>query len=327
MNFESPATILDRAKIAWEKNATGNRRVVLLYALPALSLPLVVLAINLLLDQQLAGTGGLSGISLRSTLETIQMVLSNALRLLLPFWQLGLIYCAMGISRGQDASTDRLFAGFRHWGAVLRLMLFRTFRYTFSCLGGLFLGSAIYTMTPLSNKLLAASEIIANDPAYVNITAEELLVAVIDLTGFQAILPYYILCILGIAFLTIPLVYRYRMSNYVLLDSENPRALQCIHKSTRMMRGNAIALFKIDLRFWWYYLLMVLATAVSYGDLLLPLFGIALPFSAQWSLVIFALLSTAMQLAIYYLFTGPVETAYACVYNALNTSEGGNTSL
>lgn len=327
MQLESPAAILGRAQEAWKRNAADNRRVVLLHALPALSLPLVVMAINLLLDKQLAGTGGLSGIGLRNTLETAQMVLSSAVRLLLPFWQLGLVYCAMAVSRGQDASTDHLFEGFRRWGAALRLMLFRTFRYVLSSICGVFLGSSIYTVTPLSNKFLAASEIIATDPAYANATAEELMTAVIDLTGFWSILPYYILCVLGIALLTVPLFYRYRMSNYILLSSQHPGALMCIHESTRMMRGNAIGLFKIDLHLWWYYLLLVLTAVIAYGDLLLPLLGISLPFSGVWALVIFTLLSTAMQLAVYYLFAGQAETVYACAYESLKPSEGGSVAL
>lgn len=327
MNLESPATIIGRAKEAWNGNASDNRRIVLFYALPALLLPLVVMAINLLLDQQLADTGGLSGIGLRSSLETIQTVLSFALRLLLPFWQLGLISCALAISKGKKPSTDHLFEGFRRWGAALRLMLFRTIRYTLAALAGLFLGSTLYTVTPLSNQFLSASQLIAADPAYANATAEELMAAVISHTGFWSILPYYILCALGIAFLVIPLFYRYRMSNYILLESKNPRALLCVHESTRMMHGNAMALFKVDLHLWWYYILGSLPAVIAYGDLLLPLFGIALPFSEQWAFVIFALLSSLTQFAVFYLFTGQAETIYACAYATLKSSEGGNEAL
>lgn len=327
MYFESPNIILEQGQREWKRNAADNQRILLLYALPALSLPLLVMAINLLLNKQLAGTGGLSGIGLRSTLETIQMVLSNATSLLLPFWQLGLLFSAMTISRRQIASANDLFEGFRRWGAALRLMLFRTLRYTLGCLGGLFLGSAIFTMTPLSNQFFAAGETIASDPAYASATAEELIALLTKSTDFWHIFPYYILCALGIAFFVIPLFYRYRMSNYILLDSQDPSALQCIHESTRMMRGNAIDLFKLDLRFWWYYLLLALSSVAAYGDLLLPLFGIALPFSSTWSVVLFALLSTAMQLAVYYLFTGRVETTYACAYDSLISSKGGNETL
>lgn len=327
MNLESPRAVLGRAQQAWKSNASDNQRIVLFYTLPALILPLIVMAINLLLDWQLDSTGGLSGIDRRNTLETIQAVLSTAVRLVLPFWQLGLVYCAMAISREQKPSKNQLFEGFHRWSAALRLMLLRTFRYTFGCLGGIFLGSAIYTMTPLSNTFFAASQTLANDPSYANATAEELMAAVINLTGFGNILLYYILCILGLALFFIPLFYRYRMSNYILLDSEHPQALLSIHESTRMMRGNAVRLFKLDLHLWWYYLLAALTSVIAYGDLLLPLLGVTLPFSEQWAFVIFALLSTAVQLAVYYLFAGQVETVYACAYESLKASEGGNETL
>jgi len=51
MALESPATILQRAKNIWRRNASGNRRVVLFYALPALLLPLMVMVINLFLNK------------------------------------------------------------------------------------------------------------------------------------------------------------------------------------------------------------------------------------------------------------------------------------
>ena len=327
MAFESPDSVFEQAQKAWKTNTADHRRIVLLYALPALLFPLLIMVINLLLERQLAGTGGLSGIGLRSTLETIQTVLSSAMRLLLPFWQLGLTYCAMVICREQYVSPNHLFEGFRRWGAALRLMIFRLLRYTLGCLCGVFLGSSIYTMTPLSNKLLATSNLIASDPAYANATAEEIMSVLITQVGFWEIAPYYILCTLGAALLVIPLFYRYRMSNYILLDSPVPRALICVHESSRMMHGNSISLFKADLHLWWYYLLLFLSALVAYGDLLLPLLGVALPFSGQWSLVIFALMSTAMQFAVYYLFSGQVETFYACIYESLKAPEGGNDSL
>ncbi len=327
MILESPTAVLKQAKKAFRSNLADNRRVVLIYALPALILPLVVMAINLLLDLPLASSDGLSAFDRKSAIETAQTVLSTAVRLLLPFWQLGFLYCAMAISRGQKASTDHLFEGFHRWGAALRLMLFCTIRYTLGCMCGLFLGSAIFSMTPLSNNFLILSETIAKDPAFANASAEELMLAVMTRAGFWDIAPYYIACALGAAFLLVPLFYRYRMSNYVLLDNEHPRALFSIHESTRMMRGNAIKLFKLDLRLWWYYLLLLLSSVIAYGDLLLPLFGVQLPFSDQWALVIFALLSTAVQLTVYYLFAGQVETVYACFYESLKPTEGGNETL
>ena len=285
------------------------------------------MAINLFLDGQLADTGGLSGIGLRSSLETLQAVLRSAIQIVLPFWNLGLFYSALAISRGQAATADHLFEGFRRWGAALRLMLFRTLRYSLGSLCGLFLGTLLFSFTPFSNKLFAASELIAMDPSYTGATAEELMAALASRVGVWDIVPYYIFCVLGVAVVLIPMFFRYRLSDYVLLDSEKPGALLAIHKSTYMMHGNAKRLFAIDLKLWWYYLLTLLSAAVSFGDLLLPIFGISLPFSATWALVIFSTLSSAMQFAIFYLFCGQVETVYACFYESLKESEGGNEEV
>jgi uncharacterized membrane protein len=206
-------------------------------------------------------------------------------------------------------------------------MLFRTLRYTLGSLCGLFLGTLLFTSTPLSNKLFAISEMLAKDPPYAEATAEQLLEAVTSLIGFWDIAPYYILCALGIALITIPMFFRFRMSDYVLLDCEKPSALLAIHKSTYMMRGNAKRLFAIDMRLWWYYLLLLLSTVLAYGDLFLQIFGTPLPFSDDWAMIIFSLLSTAMQFALIYLFRGQVETVYACAYTSLKESEGGNSTL
>jgi len=327
MALESPATILQRAKNIWRRNASGNRRVVLFYALPALLLPLMVMVINLFLNKQIDSTGNLSSIGLRSTLETVQTVLSGVIRLALPFWQLGLTYCALRISSGQSLSTYHLQEGFRRWGAALRLMILRTFRYIAGVFCGALLSGLILSVLPISKNLLAISETIMNDPNYANATEEELMAAIMNLIDFWDIAPYYILCGVGILVATVPLFYRYRMSDYILLDSEKPSALLAIRKSTEMMRGNAMRLFVLDLRLWWYYLLLLVSGLLSYGDLLLPSLGISLPFSEDWALLFFSLLSTAMQFAYFYLFRGQVETVYACAYTSLKESEGGNEAL
>ena len=324
MLLESSATLRQRANVAWHKDAPQNRRAVLLHALPALAFPILVMAINLFLEGQLAVTGGLSGIGMRSTLETIQTVLSSAIRVFLPFWQLGLLYNAMQISRGLLSQPQNLLEGFRRWGAALRLMLLRTIRYTTEILVGIFFGSLLYTATPLSNNLIKATAEITENPAFADATAEELMTALTDRLSFWDIGLYYGLCILVAAILTVPLFYRYRMSDYVLLDSEKPSAFIALRKSMLLMQGNRIRLFKLDLQLWWYYLLLFIATLASYGDLILPAIGITFPFSEEWALMIFTLFSALLQLILYYLFRGEVETTYACVYDSLKEPEGGN---
>ncbi len=327
MILESFADLRQKATAAWNQNASQNRRVVLFHSLPALALPLVVLAINLFLEGQLTGTGGLSGIGMRSILETIQTVLSGAIRILLPFWQLGLLYNAMQISQGVPAKPQNLFEGFRRWGAALRLMLLRTIRYAAKLFLGIFLGSMLYTVLPFSNNVSKIIEEISQDPAFSQASFDVLTAEINARLSFWDLALQYGICILGGALLAVPLFYQYRMSDYALLDDEKPGAFQALRQSALLMQGNRINLFKLDLQFWWYYLLTLIATTSSYGDLILPALGVKLPFSEEWAFMLFALFSAALQFLLYYLFRGQVETTYACVYDALKKPKGGNESL
>lgn len=317
MLLDAHKTILQDAKTHWQRNAVHNRKVVLLYALPALALPLIVMAINLFLDTQFAGTGGLSGIGMRSALETAQTVLNSAITILLPFWQLGLFAAAMRISQGEAAEANDLYKGFHIWGAALRLQIFRNLRYFAEMLLGIFLGSLVFSLTPFSKGLTEAISSITEDPTLSNLTGEELILLLEEQLSFSQMLPAYLFCVIGGLSLVIPLYYKYRLSDYALLDSERPGALASIFESTQLMRGNRVQLLRLDLRFWWYYLLMFFAAFLSYGDLLLPLFGISLPFSENISMVLFALLSTVTQFLLFYFFRGRIETVYACVYKTL----------
>ncbi len=327
MLFESFASLRQKANAAWERNGEQNRRVVLLHALPALALPIIVIIINLFLEGKLVDTGGLAGIGMRSVLETIQTVLGYAIRILLPFWQLGLTFAALQISRENAAQPQQLFAGFSHWGAALRLMLLRTVRYFSSFLLGGFLGSILYSVTPMSRNMTAVIEQLGSDPTFAEASAEALIAALTERLGFWDIALSYILCLAGGLLFTVPLFYRYRMSDYALLDSEKPGAFQALGQSMGLMQGNRLSLFKLDLHFWWYYLLLLIATAFSYGDLILPLLGISLPVSAETAYMLFAVFSAVLQLILYYLFRGRVETAYACVYNTLKEPKGGSETL
>ena len=79
--------------------------------------------VTYVLDLGIAQTGGLSGISNRTVLETVQSILSAASMILLPFWEIGYLCAALQFARRQSADTTSLYHGLRHWGVVLRIML------------------------------------------------------------------------------------------------------------------------------------------------------------------------------------------------------------
>ena len=68
--------------------APEQKKLVLVWAGTSVAVSLLVSIVNFLLEGQISGTGGLSGIGLRSILSTAQSVLSIASAILIPFWDL-----------------------------------------------------------------------------------------------------------------------------------------------------------------------------------------------------------------------------------------------
>ena len=119
----------------------------------------------------------------------------------------------------------------------------------------------------------------------------------------------------------IPLFYNYRMVNYVIIDKPALGAMAALRESKQMMRGNRIALFKLDLSFWWYYLAMLLATTVAYGDMILAMLGVSLPGPEMLWYFGFYVAYLGVLLAIYVLLRSRVEVTYALAYDAVKPEE------
>jgi uncharacterized membrane protein len=142
---------------------------------------------------------------------------------------------------------------------------------------------------------------------------EEAVIAAMD----QIMLP--LLAIFGILFLAIgaPMFYRYRMGQYLLMDDPQMGALSALRTSRRITRGNRVALFRLDLSFWWFYLLDGMITALWFGGTLLSLLGISLPMSEEVSQLVFYGLYMVCQLGLYLGYRNQVEVTYANAYSAL----------
>ena len=61
---------------------------------------------------------------------------------------------------------------------------------------------------------------------------------------------------------------------------------------------------------------------LCYGDVLLPMAGVSLPWSDTVSYYLFYVLYLAAQFAVYYFLRNPAETAYAIAYDAIRPKEG-----
>lgn len=291
--------------------APKQGKLVLLYVCVSAGLSLAAGLVSMLLESQIAGTGGLGGLQTRSILSTAQTMLNILLLIFIPFWNLGYASVALKLGRGKDATGSDLLNGFRRFGPVLRLLLLRLVVYFAVGFVAVQVASFVFAMTPWSEAFYQQME----SSGILSATAE------LDEAAMEALIPtmipYWIIAGALYVLALIPVTYRLRLAEYRLMDESTNGALMALLQSNRMMKGNCVAFFKLDLQFWWYYLAGLLVTLLCYGDVLLPLAGISLPFSAEVGFILFYVVSQAAQILLYWRCRNQVECTYICAYDAL----------
>lgn len=297
------------AKQSLTTTETDHKKLVLLHTGAMLLLSLALMILDLLLDQKISTTGGLSGLGTRSTLTTIQSMLRITQLAVVPFWQVGYTYLTLKISQNKAANASTLTEGFFRFGPVLRLYLLQIVLYVLLAVISTNLCSMIFVYTPWADQLFAVAEQMQQGVEFTN---ETLLAA----TGGAWIPLMICFFIIYLAF-CIPAFYCYRLAMLHLLDDEKSGAWAAMRQSRLMTKGHRLQLFKLDLSFWWYYLLEIGVSAVCFADLILAQFGISLPLPpAAVMFIAFGLYAVA-QLALHYWKKNEVHVTYAQVYNTL----------
>ena len=283
------------------------RKLILMHTGASVALSLILALVDFLLEQQISGTGGLSGVGNRAILETAQEVLTYAQLAAVMFWQIGYVFVSMQMVRRQPVGPSSLLEGFRHFGPVLRLRLMEMLLYMgigMFCIYGAF---TVFGLTPWAEPLLAAYEV-GTDEAILSAIEE----CMVPMMGFAAVF---------MLVLFVPYAYRLRMTAYLLMDHPQMRAGAVVRLSRLMMYRNRMNLLKVDLSFWWFYGLEALVMLIAYGDYLLPMFGVELPWSATVSYYVFLVLCYIGQLALYWWKGNEVQATYAICYEALLPKE------
>ncbi len=291
-------------------------RLMLLHTGASLGASLLIAIVSYILQQKIAATGGLSGIGLRSILTTAQSFLQLVLILLAPFWEIGFIYAAIRLARGQTASPEDLISGFRQFGPVLRLKLLQLFLYSSLAMPCMYVSLGIFGATPLSADfqalMMPALEQAMEMGQQIPVDAaamEEMARTMIPL------IPIFLIVYLAVL---LPLFYRLRMAEYMIMDG-NKSALRAMVESWRMTRKKAGALLHLDLSFWQFYVLLGLISVLAYGDKLLEALGVALPISEDGAYFLFYAIYILGTLAIYWCFGARLHTTYALAYETLCT--------
>ncbi len=295
------------AENALSQAACDPKKLILLHTGVTVLAGLVLTLISYLLQLRIEDTSGLGGIGTRSVLSTVQSMLTIAQMALLPFWQAGYLAVALAVSRGEQADKNTLFSGFDRFGPFLRLFLFQGVIYGVIMMGSSYLSSFLYMLTPMGAQLMGQMN------AFMGSAGDA---ALNEMAMVQTVLPMMLLGAAVFLVAAAPTFYRMRLSRYVLMDGERS-ALRALAGSAVMMKGSRVSLLRLDLSFWWYYLLQGLVGVVCYGDILLQLLGVALPWPWEVGFFGFFVLYMLCQLGLDYWQKNRVEVTYAVAYEQL----------
>lgn len=315
MNLNNRRAVRTAARDALAANPGNPRLVVLIYVLIMSVSTLAVAAALLVLDNRIAQTGGLGAMHLRSILSTIRTVLPLVQTIALWGLQLGYQGATVRMARRQAVAPRNLLDGFPRFGALVRSILLQSGLYLLLAIGCVYAASFLFMMTPLSADFyeLVSPMLADPDALYAAMNTDMALFNQVGMS-LAPVVPFFLVLFLLVAS---PIFYRYRMANYCLLEQPRKGAMAALAESIQMMKGHRISLLKLDLSFWWFYLGQALAAVVLYGDVLLAMAGVALPWSPTVSYFVFYVLALALEGLLYYFFMNRVETAYATVYETL----------
>ena len=293
------------AKEALSASTCSPTRLLLLHTGAALALSLLLTLIGYLLDL-LAPEGGLRNMGTQSVLSTIQVVLELAYNVARRFWAAALIFAALGIARRQSVRSGFLLEGFRRFRPILSSVLLQGIQYFAVAFGSMYLSFSLLMITPFYAQTYETVMQFTENPT-----------APIDTLGKMLLACYFITYLMTFIVLSLPIFYRYRMVNYVIMDDPDIGGLRAMFVSRTILRRKRLQLLKLDLCFWWFYLLELAISVISLGNLILPALGVTLPFSDAAAGWIFPIVGMICQLVLYVWAKPKLAVTYALYYESL----------
>lgn len=317
MNLPNPRVLKSQAADRLAGTGRDPRRMVLIHIGVILLLNLLTSALSLYLNRQIGSTGGLSGLGTRSVLQTIQTSLYYGSMFFTPFWQASFVFIAIRWATAQTPEPRDLLSGFRRFPSVLSYHLLYLLLIFLVAQAAATVASLIFTMTPWAAPLMALLEPLVSEGA--------LDLAALQTLPMDALLRAYTPMLLITALILIPLMiylsYRLRLTTCFIMDpSTRCGGLSAMLFSAKAMRGNILSMFRLDLSYWWFYLLEGLLTLVCYLDFLLPALGVKLPIDPTAAYFISLILYSILELCLMLWKKAEVDTTYALAYRTIITS-------
>jgi uncharacterized membrane protein len=299
------------------KTGSNPRQLVLIHTGLVVVLNLVVSWLNLFLNEQIGTTGGLSGLGMRSILQTAQTLLSYFATFFTPFWSAGFLHAMIHIARGEEAGTGDLFDGFRRFGRIMSHTLWMILIMSTACIAMMYVVCNLFVLTPFAEEFLSLMEPLLKNPEM--FMADGTLN--LELLPLDALFPTMIPLFIMYAAAVIPwclfLSYVFRMSLFLLVEGIDRGAFGSFFVSAKLMKGHKWQMLKLDLSFWWFYALEALLMVVMYLDFILPMLGVALPINPTIAFFVPISLYGVLELALHWWKKAEIDVTYATAYETI----------
>lgn len=300
--------------------AGAYRRIVVIFAGITLGLSALMTLVDMGLSLQIGKSGGLGGMENRATLTAIQNFLPFVQTFVTLCMELGYLAAILRVARGQYVSVNTLRLGFDRLWVLVRVTLIQGLIFMGLGIASLYVAVMLFLATPLSGPVVELLTPLMEDSTVLSSGVLTLEGPVMDQLT-QGLLPVSWLWLGLFSLGAIPIAYRLRMVSFVIIDKPGMGALAALRESRKMMRGNCVSLFLLDIKQWPYYLAMVLATVAGYGNFLLSLLGVSLPLSEEAAFLLFTALYLLLMFFLYVFLRGRVETVYALAYDSIRPED------
>ena len=313
MTTLDPRTLHTEAQERLDAAHTDPRRLVLIHTGLVLLLSLLGNGLSLFLDSQISTTGGLSGLGTRSFLQTLQALISYSTMLFTPFWSAGFLLVAIRWATNAPAKPRDLLSGFRRFTAVLAYQLLLTVGVFLLAQPCFYIASFIFALTPYAEPMLELLE-----PVLTSGSLDAL-----ESISMEAVWNVYTPMLIIFAVIMIPITivlsYYLRLSQYFIMDAPGTGGFRSALLSFKAMGGHVLQMVRLDLHFWWYYLLEVLLTVICYLDYLLPMLGFTLPVDSTAAYFITLVVYSILEIALHLWKKAEIDTTYALAYRRIIT--------
>ena len=299
-------------------DARQKDQILLIFCGLLFALCVVLTGGSYLLDDMMQNAGGLGAIGKRTMIQTFQHLLPILNLLATTILELGLWNAMLRLSRNQYTSAHSLRMGLVRFFPWLRFLLLQSIALVMITFALMNVAVVIFFALPFSREALELLVPLAMKYTDSNALMEAMMAdEALMMTLFDTMIPMYIILVVLVIVVYVPISYRLRVANLIILDDPTAGAFKALAGSIRLTKRNWKYFVKLDLSFWWYYVLLGLSMAVSYLDLLLPMVGIRLPMGATAASLLVYGLYLVSQIAIFYFLRPKVHVSTAVLYDAL----------